>query len=162
MLFGMERDGGDGAVSGGREEGAEVVRLRPLHVLVVSPDRRFRSVIEMLMARRGCSAAGAGSCENVARRIVRERVDVVLVEGMALLRQVAGAVAQCDASSPPVGVVLVGEAAEAGPAGPLALAKWDSFDELFAAIVEADRARARPPAPNLASRLSVARTRELG
>jgi CheY-like chemotaxis protein len=162
MLCAMERDAGDTEVPGAHEAGAEVLRLRPLHVLVVSPDRRFRSVIEMLMARRGCSAAGTADSDDVAQTIVRERVDVVLVDGMGLLREVARDVAQSDASAPPVGVVLVSESVEPGLAGPLALAKWDRFDELFEAIVEADRARVRPRAQEQAAGLSVARTREHG
>jgi hypothetical protein len=162
MLCAMERNVGDIEAPGARDDGAEVLRLRPLHVLVVSPDRRFRSVIEMLMARRGCSASGTGASDDVAQTIVRERVDVVLVDGMGLLREVARGVAQCDASAPPVGVVLVSESVEPGLARPLALAKWDSFDELFEAIVEADRARARPRAPQQSAGLSVARTREHG
>ncbi len=149
-------------MAGALDAQAQVIRLRPLNVLIVSPDRRFRSVVEMLLTRRECSSYGIASAEGVAETIARERVDVALVEGMRLLREVAGAVAQSAAVAPPVGVVLVADAVEPGLSGPLALAKWSSFDELFAAIVEADRARARPAVAAPAGRLGVAGAHELG
>ncbi len=162
MLFAMEIDGGESFTPGTRDADADVIRLRPLSVLIVSPDRRFRSVVEMLLARRECSSYGIATAEGVAETIARQRVDVALVEGMRLLREVAAGVAQSAAVAPPVGVVLVADAVEPGLAGPLALAKWSSFDELFAAIVEADRARARPPVAQPAGRLGVAGAGELG
>lgn len=162
MLFAMERDGGESVTSGARDADADVIRLRPLNVLIVSPDRRFRSVVEMLLTRRECTSYGIATAEGVADTIARERVDVALVEGMRLLREVAAGVAQSAAVAPPVGVVLVADTVEPGLSGPLALAKWSSFDELFAAIVEADRARARPAAAAPTGRLGVAGARELG
>jgi hypothetical protein len=162
MLFAMELDGGETVTQGAHEAQADVVRLRPLSVLIVSPDRRFRSVVEMLLARRECTSYGVASAEGVAETIARERVDVALVEGMRLLRELAADVAQSAAVAPPVGVVLVADAVEPGLSGPLALAKWSSFDELFAAVVEADRARARPAAAAPAARLGVAGARKLG
>jgi hypothetical protein len=162
MLFAMERDGGESVTPGAREQVADVIRLRPLNVLIVSPDRRYRSVIEMLLARRECSSYGIASAEGVAETIARERVDVALVDGLRLLREVAASVAQSAAAAPPVGVVLVADSVEPGLAGPLALAKWSSFDELFAAIVEADRARARPVVVQPSTGLGVAGAGELG
>jgi hypothetical protein len=162
MLYAMERDAGESEMQDARDADADVLRLRPLNVLIVSPDRRFRSVMEMLLARRECSSYGVGSADGVAETIARERVDVALVEGLRLLREVASGVAQSAAVAPPVGVVLVAESVEPGLSGPLALAKWSSFDELFAAIVEADRARARQPAASHGTGLRVAGARELG
>jgi hypothetical protein len=162
MLFAMEPEGETGRRQVGDENGAQVIRLRPLHVLVVSPDRRFRSVMEMLIPRRGCTASGLGSAVDIAATVARERIDVVLADGMGLLRDVARGVAHGDATSPAVGIVLVGDVAEPGLAGPLALAKWGSFDDLFAAIVDADRARARPLAAHKSGGLSVAPAHELG
>jgi hypothetical protein len=162
MLFAMERDGGETVTPGTRDAHADVIRLRPLSVLIVSPDRRFRSVVEMLLARRECTSYGVASAEGVAETIARERVDVALVEGMRLLRELAAGVAQSAAVAPPVGVVLVADSVEHGLSGPLALAKWSSFDELFAAILEADRARARPAVAPPGGRLGVAGARKLG
>jgi hypothetical protein len=162
MLCAMEMDGGESFTPGTRDADADVIRLRPLNVLIVSPDRRFRSVVEMLLARRECSSYGVASAEGVAETIARERVDVALVEGMRLLRELAADVAQSAAVAPPVGVVLVADSVEPGLSGPLALAKWSGFDELFAAVVEADRARARPAVAAPAERLGVAGARKLG
>jgi hypothetical protein len=161
MLFAMERDAGERHRTDAHEGDAAIIRLRPLRLLIVSADHRFRAVIEMLVARRECCAFGVSSSDNIAEEIVRERVDVVLVDGPVLLREVAREVALSEAHAPPVGVVLVGEASEPAPAGLHALAKWGDFDDLFAAIVDADRARVRPPEGNLGP-LSLARARELG
>jgi hypothetical protein len=162
MLCTMETDGAEGVTIEPASAGAEVIRLRPLRLLVLSRDHRFRSVIEMLMARRECSAFGLGSADDVAETIAHERVDVALVDGLPLLEEVARDVAQSAAAAPPVGVVLVGEAAESGLAGLRTLPKWGGFDELFAAIADADRARSRPPAADRAAGLSLAAAHQLG
>jgi hypothetical protein len=160
----MENDGGYDRESGALQEGAEVVRLRPLRVLVVSADHRFRAVIVMLMARRGCSAFSCSASDSVAQRVIADRADVALIDGVETLREVAQEIAQTDASLPPVGVVLVAEREEPVPAGLPALAKWGEFEELYAAAVEADRARARPAGVERPSAggLREARGHELG
>jgi hypothetical protein len=158
----METDGGYERGSDLREKDAEVIRLRPLCVLIVSADHRFRAVIEMLIARRGCSALSSSTPQAVAETVIDQRVDVVLVDGVAALREVAQSIAGCDACSPPVGVVLVGDRDEPPPAGLHSLAKWGDFEELFAAAVDADRARARPPGLARAGGPSEIRAVELG
>jgi hypothetical protein len=162
MLCGMDWDDADAAGTGSREQAAEVIRLHPLRVLIVSPDHRYRAVVEMLLERRDCCPFGLSSSADVAATIVRERVDVVLVDGEALLREVAHDVALSEAICPSVGAVLVHDADAPVPEGLLALAKWCEFDELFAAIGEADRARSRPPAHVPADGLSIARAHRLG
>ena len=157
----MEREIGDEQLASARAQDAQVVRLRPLRLLIVSADHRFRAVMEMLVARRECCAFGVSSAADVAEEIVRERIDVVLVDGPVLLREVARDVARSEAHAPPVGVVLVGEPSEPPPAGLHALAKWGDFDDLFAAILDADRARVRPLAGHPGP-LSLVRARELG
>jgi len=160
----METDGGHDHESPPREQDAQVIRLRPLRVLIVSGDHRFRAVIEMLIARRGCSVFSLGTSLAVAETVVDERVDVLLVDGAAALREVAQEIAQCDASRPPVGVVLVAASDEPNVSGFRSLAKWGPFDELFAAVLDADRARARPLGTDLpgAGGPHEVRGRELG
>jgi DNA-binding NtrC family response regulator len=143
-LLVMEIEAGHDRRSAPRETGAKVIRLRPLRVLIVSGDHRFRAVIEMLMARRGCSASSTSPSDSIARTVLDERVDVALVDGVAALREVAEAIAQGDPSLPTVGVVVVAERNDPAPAGLRTLAKWGAFDELFAAVIEAERARSRP------------------
>jgi hypothetical protein len=147
----METDGGYDRGSGSPERHAQVIRLRPLHVLIVSGDHRFRAVIEMLVARRGCSVLSLSAPDSVARTVVDERVDVLLVDGPAALSEIAHDIAHCDASLPPVGVVLVAERDEQASSGFCSLTKWGPFDELFAAVLDADRARSHPPGTDRAS-----------
>ncbi len=143
MLCRMDLDGVDARDPQAREDGAQVIRLRPLRVLVASRDHRFRAVTSMLLSRRGCTPFSAGDVTDTAATIARERIDVALVDGLELLREIARDVALGEARTPAVGVVVVGDGAPAVTAGIPTLAKWDDFDRLFAAIVRADRARAR-------------------
>lgn len=153
----MDWDDLETRCEGGLEQAAEVIRLHPLRVLIVSPDHRYRAVVEMLLERRDCCPFGLGSCTDVATTIARERIDVVLVEGEALLREVAHDVALSDAICPPVGVVLVDEAHAPSPPGLRALVKWGDFDELLGAIGDADRARSRPAEQGWTGALGIAR-----
>jgi hypothetical protein len=167
MLCVMETDGGYDRGSGSPEQRAQVIRLRPLRVLIVSVDHRFRAVIEMLIARRGCSVFSLSAPDCVARTVIDERVDVVLVDGAGALREVAQDIARSDASLPPVGVVLVTEREEPSPPGWRSLAKWGPFDELFDLVLEADRARSPAPGTDRASasgphEVPARDTRELG
>jgi hypothetical protein len=158
MLCDMDWDDAETQREGELEQAAaEVIRLHPLRVLIVSPDHRYRAVVEMLLERRDCRPFGLGTCTDIAATIARERVDVVLVDGEPLLREVANDVALSDAICPPVGVVLVGDAEAPSPAGLCKLPKWGEFDELFAAIGDADRARSRPSEHGWTGALGVAR-----
>jgi hypothetical protein len=152
--------GADEQLQRARERG-DVIRLRPLRVLVLSHDRRFRVVMSMLLSRRGCSTVSLRSCEDVAGVLVAERIDVLLVDGIDLLTATGADVARSGAAAAPVGVVLV-EESDADCEGAPAYAKWGSFERLYAAVLGADRARSRPaPAPGGLG-LSVIRASELG
>jgi hypothetical protein len=155
-----------------------VIRLRPLRVLVISEDEPFRAVNAMLIARRGCRVFSLTGAYAAAELIARERVDVVLVDGVERLRALMGELAITAGLAPTVGIVFVGEPGEVGFAvgsphaaevaerlasnGELAVAeatpataqqgleKWAHFEDLFAAVVRADRARVREPAVDVA------------
>jgi hypothetical protein len=127
-------------LQGTRGEGAQVIRLRPLRVLVVSADEPFRAASAMLIGRRDCVVFSLASVYGAAELIVRERIDVAVVDGAEGLRALAGELVH---TVPPVGVVSVGEAEDVGaPGGPM-LARWTRFEDLFDAIERADRARLR-------------------
>jgi hypothetical protein len=121
-------------------DGAEVIRLWPLRVLVVSAHEPFRAASVMLIGRRDCTVFSLGDVHGAADLAVRERIDVVVVDGAEQLHALAGELA---GAVPPVGVVSVGEAEDVGlPEGPM-LARWAPFEELFDALTRADRARVR-------------------
>jgi hypothetical protein len=123
-----------------RSDGAQVIRLRPLRVLVVSAEEPFRAASAMLIARRDCAVFSLPDAYGAAELIARERLDVAVVDGAEQLRAIAGELAR---TVPPIGVVSVGDAGDVGsPGGPL-LARWARFEELFEAIERADRARVR-------------------
>jgi hypothetical protein len=139
-------------------EGAQVVRLWPISVLVVSPDRCWRSTVAMLIGRRDRPALTAAGEQEAIEIAGRERVDVVVLERPraedrrswdtfvhGLAASVGLAMARQGARVAPVGVVVVAEAArEPGSPQTLELDKWGPFEELFGAIARADRARRLP------------------
>ena len=116
---------------GGRGEAA------PLSVLVVSPDRRFRSVTTVLIARRGSAVATTAHADRIAELAGRLRADVVVID-LDEGSPTSAAAVQAARSLPHVrGVVLVDEE-ETGDAGLGAPAhvhcKWGPFPDLYAAI----------------------------
>ncbi len=124
---------------------AQVIRLRPLRVLVVSEDEPFRAVNAMLIARRDCRVFSLTGTYAAAELIARERIDVVVVDGPDRTRALIGELAVTAELVPPVGVVCAGDTGEVGPTDEPAIEKWAPFEDLFAAIVRADRARVRVP-----------------
>jgi hypothetical protein len=142
--------------------GAEVVRLWPISVLVVSSDRCYRSTVAMLIGRRDRAALQAEDEREAVALAERERVDVLVLERPAgegrgtwetyvqsLAASVGLAMARQGARVAPVGVVVVSEPAgrasrREGSPQSLELDKWGPFDELFRAIARADRARRMP------------------
>lgn len=142
MLHVMEIDGETGGAQGA-DGRAAVVRLRPLRVLIVSGDHRFRAVSAMLLIRRGCAALSLGAVDKVGMLLASARIDVALVDGLPLLHAVAREVGRVAPLAAPLGVVLATEGDEPVPAGLVAVGKWSPFDGVYAAIVEADRRRAR-------------------
>lgn len=123
-----------------RSEGAQVIRLRPLRVLVVSAEEPFRAASTMLIGRRDCTVFSLPNAYGAAELIAYERLDVAVVDGAEQLRAIAGELAQ---AVPPVGVVSVGDAEDVGLTGGPLLARWTRFEQLFEAIERADRARVR-------------------
>jgi CheY-like chemotaxis protein len=120
------------------EQGGELARLKPMRVLVISPDRRFRGVTSMLLGHRGCSVTTTAKTSRVAALIAHEHSDVVVLDASQSLAVVAQTLTVISALAQPIGVVVVDEAPP-GPHRRSALAKWGPFEVLFAAIERADR-----------------------
>lgn len=117
-----------------------MIRLWPLRVLVVSAHEPFRAASAMLIGRRDCTVFSLTDVYGAADLVARERIDVIVVDGIAQLRTLED---ELDGLVPAVGVVSVGEAEDVGlPDGPM-LARWAPFEELFDALVRADQVRAR-------------------
>ena len=154
----MERIERDSAGQQDSHEAAQVVRLWPISVLVVSQDRCWRSTVAMLIGRRDRPALTAAGEQEAIEVAGRERIDVVVLERPraeaprtwdtfvhGLAASVGLAMARQGARVAPVGVVVVSEPArEGGSPQAFELDKWGSFEELFGAIARADRARRLP------------------
>jgi uncharacterized membrane protein (UPF0127 family) len=129
----LEPDGGSGA----QGRGDELARLRPLHVLLLSHDRQFRTVMSLLLGHHNCSVTTTANASRVTELILRESPDVLLIDATELAPAVT--VAAAEALARPLGVVVVSEDAGSPPQDPPVLAKWGPFDDLLAAIERADR-----------------------
>jgi uncharacterized membrane protein (UPF0127 family) len=141
------RNGGDAtpsegsAQSGGPVAAADLLerrRVAPLRIVLISPDRHYRTAMSLLLARRNCSVRAAASARTLGEMLASERCDVVLLDAGA-----ASAVESLEAVETlawPVGVVIVADETLAplngrsAFAGRKALAKWGPFDELMVAI----------------------------
>jgi uncharacterized membrane protein (UPF0127 family) len=120
----------------------ELTRLQPRRVLVLSPDRQFRTVVSLLLARRNCSVTTTANAARISELIVRERTDVAVIDaGESPSTPVVAAV---QALAQPVGVVLVADELPGLSHDPPALPKWGPFGDLLAAV---ERADARQPTP---------------
>jgi uncharacterized membrane protein (UPF0127 family) len=119
---------------------AQVARLRPLRILIISSDRRFRTVMSVLLARRNCSVSTTGNAARLGGLVARERSDVVVVDVAGSLGEVQLA-SVLDMLAKPIGVVVVADDPTPGMSDSTVLAKWGPFDELMAAIERADEHR---------------------
>jgi hypothetical protein len=125
--------------NGGQDE---LARLQPLRVLVLSPDRQFRTVVSLLLARRNCSVTTTANAARLGELIVRERADVAVID--AGESPSTAAVAAVQTLAQPVGLVLVADELPEPSQDPPTLPKWGPFGDLLAAIEQAD---VRPPSP---------------
>jgi uncharacterized membrane protein (UPF0127 family) len=133
---------GAGAATAHNWGDSERARLQPRRVLVLSPDRQFRTAVSLLLARRNCSVTTTANAARIGELIVRESTDVAVID--AGESPSTPAVAAVQALAQPVGVVLVADELPGLSHDPLAIPKWGPFGDLLAAIEQAD---ARQPAP---------------
>jgi CheY-like chemotaxis protein len=142
--------------------GGAVVRLLPIAVLVLSPDRYFRAAATMLLSRRGCSVLSASDEAEALEATRLHAVDVLVVElqgsddvrprrARAVARSIDAVAAAAGRRVAEVGVVLVAESDELGEAAAAepgtehpALDKWGPFEQLYLAVADCDRARRLP------------------
>jgi uncharacterized membrane protein (UPF0127 family) len=116
-----------------------VARLRPLSVVIISPDHRFATVMALLLSRRNCSVTTTANAGRASELVAREGAGVVIVDADA--RQADAAIAAVEALMPPIGLLLVAEDARSELMGRQAFSKWGPFDELMPAIERADELR---------------------
>jgi uncharacterized protein len=102
--------------------------------LLVSRDRRYRSVVSMLLTRRGYRVVMALGDEDIADLAMREGAAVVVIDASASLTEAARDLAKLQALCPGVGVVLVADAPQQGPDSTPVVLKWGAFGSLFEAI----------------------------
>jgi uncharacterized membrane protein (UPF0127 family) len=112
----------------------------PTGVLLITSDRRFRSLAAALLTRRGCWVTSAERMTDVAELAIENAAEVVILDASNSLGAAAREAALIEALEPRIGVIMVADEAACAVARTLVLAKWQSFDSLYAEIEEA-RAR---------------------
>jgi uncharacterized membrane protein (UPF0127 family)/CheY-like chemotaxis protein len=125
------------ALDGGAPRGPEP----SLRVVLLTGDRRFRSMASTLLAQRGCTVAARERAAAALELVGQDDYDVVLVDGGLLLTEAARTVAALEALAP-VGVVVVTDDGAADVANLTVLPKWSPFEEIFEALLGAHRKRA--------------------
>ena len=118
------------AIAVGREENVRV--LRPIRVLVVSRDRPFAAMAQFLLTRDGLDTRVSTRPGDLFE-LIRQGVDVVVIDATGALASSASAAAELEALYPGIGVVIVTD--ERGPqarALPV-LPKWAALEELAGA-----------------------------
>jgi uncharacterized membrane protein (UPF0127 family)/CheY-like chemotaxis protein len=106
-------------------------------ILLVSADRRFRSVAAALFTRRGWPVAVGGFGDDLDALLASAEPDVALIDASHSLTSAAETVARVERGRRSLGVVVVSDGSRpvlpALPVHP----KWGSFDSLCRAIEEA-------------------------
>lgn len=119
-------------------EPAPVFRLHPIRVLLVSRDRRFLRMANVLLSRHGCEVASIERPSGLLDRVEHRPPNVVVLDGSESLATTARRVAALDALPAPVPSVIVYEGAEEDPLRHLRmLPKWGGFEEI---VFEVERA----------------------
>jgi uncharacterized protein len=121
---------------------------RPEHamqVMVLSTDRRFREVVSLLLARRGCAVSVGDGTSVLGERIEREHIEVVVIDAGRSLAAGARMAAAIEALSRPVGIVVVDDQQQPTLPKLHTIPKWGSFEELFAAVERAHAQRTDRP-----------------
>jgi uncharacterized membrane protein (UPF0127 family)/Flp pilus assembly protein protease CpaA len=91
-----------------RGEGSErSSRLAPLRVVLISPDRHYRTAMSLLLARRNCSVRSVPSGRPIGELLAEERCDVVLLDAGA--SQPAAALAALESLASSVAIVIVAD-----------------------------------------------------
>lgn len=110
-------------------------------ILLISADRRFRSVAAALFTRRGWPVAVGGFRDDVDALMAGSEPDVALIDASHSLTTAAETVARMERGRPRLSVVVVSDgnrpALPALPVHP----KWGSFDSLCETIEQERRGR---------------------
>lgn len=109
-------------------------------VLLISSDRRFRTLAATLLTQRGCSVTSAERMADAAELAIDHAAEVVILDASSAVGAAAHQAARIEALEPRTGVIIVADAAACAVARTIVFAKWQSFDSLYAEIEDA-RAR---------------------
>jgi uncharacterized membrane protein (UPF0127 family) len=106
-------------------------------ILLVSSDRRFRAVTELLLTQHGWSVALSDQMGHVASAAERVGAGVVLLDAGASLTAAAREAAQIERLDAKIAVLLFAEQPEEQLSTMPVLSKWDSFERLYTAVAQA-------------------------
>jgi uncharacterized membrane protein (UPF0127 family)/CheY-like chemotaxis protein len=120
--------------------------MAPPRILLISADRRFRSVAAALFTRRGWPVAVGGFRDDVEALVAGAEPDVALIDATHSLTSAAEIVARLERGRPGLGVVVVSD--ESRPALPTLPAhpKWGAFESLCLAIEQERPGKTAAPA----------------
>lgn len=115
-----------------------VLRLRPVRVLLVGSDRRFMRVTGALLSSEGHIVESSERASDLLELVHRLGTDVAVIDASTSLAQAARAAASLRELPAPVATVLVGDRDRSSPLSGMPLVyKWGGFDELCRKVEEA-------------------------
>jgi DNA-binding NtrC family response regulator len=108
--------------------------------MLVSSDRRFRTVASALLERRGCDVQVSDELKRASETVTDADPDVVVLDTGSSGRLRALALGELRAAAPRAGLVLVGDGGHRTGTATV-LPKWGVFEDLFSAIEDANGGR---------------------
>ena len=107
--------------------------LRPIRVLLVSPDRRFVGLARLLLTRDDLVVDAVSDPAEVLGR-VHAGAQVVVLDGSRAMAAAATTVAELESLCPHVAVVVLCEESERRLSKLRALSKWGSLEQLASEV----------------------------
>jgi chemotaxis response regulator CheB len=102
-----------------------------IRVVLAARDRRFVRVTSFLLGRKGFLIESVRGPEHLLGAVDRHRPDVVILDGTDSLTAKAKTIAEIEALSYPVAVLVVADAPEvSSPKSVRLVHKWTPFDQL--------------------------------
>jgi CheY-like chemotaxis protein len=121
-------------------EHATIVRMRAVHLVLLTSEWSYRIVMSMLLTRRGYTVV-AGGLGEARQLLLRERPDVVLLDAGELPAQLEHTLTLARKLAESASVVVVAGRASAPSRGIPVLARWAPLGELLIVLERAKRQR---------------------
>jgi hypothetical protein len=119
-----------------------VIRLRPVHTLVIAHDLAFRRRASMVLAELGCVSLANVALDAIGKIVIlarRQRADVVVLDATGAIASVGPVVSALYDMAPRVGVLVVMDQVHCAVGGLRVIPREGPDANLSAAVTNASR-----------------------